>query len=387
MQWYKLTPLDVWMFRDAKPFSPAERAWAGSGAFPPNGHTIAGAIRGLLGSDQELEALKGPFLCGPYQGEKNVLHFHRPLNYEGTNQLVPCSWLDEAHPLHRNKQQMGWDTKRPEPLVSLAPQSDDDDAKADREAFRQFLPTPLMVKLLDPSQNLREKDWKYSDEKEQAQPWIMENRSHNAIEPGTRQVKDSDGYFVEKSIRLHSGWSLAIGLEGVSLTETTVLRLGGEGHRAILSPCPELDEQWERLNALSQSNQNNESQPALAYLVTPGVFERTRRSSKPGGTERSTAQCRAWPWEWNLATPANSNQQPGALVSVATDKAMPISCRIRDKEDGDKSIPAPQVFAATPGTVYYLNQPEKLFQDKATAPKHVRRWRQLGYSELFWISY
>ncbi|MFN5658855.1 MAG: type III-B CRISPR module-associated Cmr3 family protein, partial [Pseudanabaena sp.] len=40
MFWYKLTPLDVLMFRDAKPFSPQERAWAGS-VFPPNNHAIA----------------------------------------------------------------------------------------------------------------------------------------------------------------------------------------------------------------------------------------------------------------------------------------------------------------------------------------------------------
>lgn len=30
MFWYTLTPLDVLLLRDAKPFTPGERAWAGS---------------------------------------------------------------------------------------------------------------------------------------------------------------------------------------------------------------------------------------------------------------------------------------------------------------------------------------------------------------------
>jgi len=46
--WYKLTPLDILLLRDAKPFAPGERAWAGGNVFPPNGHAVAGAIRAAL---------------------------------------------------------------------------------------------------------------------------------------------------------------------------------------------------------------------------------------------------------------------------------------------------------------------------------------------------
>jgi CRISPR-associated protein Cmr3 len=78
------------------------------------------------------------------------------------------------------------------------------------------------------------------------------------------------------------------------------------------------------------------------------------------------------------------------LVSVATDKPVPISCRIRDEKN--VSIPAPQVFAAPPGSIYYLEKPETLFQDnpglnKKGEPHKIQSWRQLGYSEMFWISY
>ena len=40
MPWYTITPLDTVLFRDAKPFAPGERAWAGS-VFPPPSQAIA----------------------------------------------------------------------------------------------------------------------------------------------------------------------------------------------------------------------------------------------------------------------------------------------------------------------------------------------------------
>jgi hypothetical protein len=61
MFWYRLTPLDVLMFRDAKPFTPQERAWASS-VFPPNNHTIAGAILSSFNITGTMQ-LKGAFLC------------------------------------------------------------------------------------------------------------------------------------------------------------------------------------------------------------------------------------------------------------------------------------------------------------------------------------
>jgi CRISPR-associated protein Cmr3 len=78
------------------------------------------------------------------------------------------------------------------------------------------------------------------------------------------------------------------------------------------------------------------------------------------------------------------------LVSVATDKPVPISCRIRDEKN--VSIPAPQVFAAPPGSIYYLNQPQKLFAEdenskQSKALEKANRLRDLGYSELLWVSY
>jgi CRISPR-associated protein Cmr3 len=374
ISWYTLTPLDVWMFRDAKPFSPSERAWAGS-TFPPSGHAISGAIRGLLGDRITLKIM-GPFFCR----EESTLYFPRPLGFDKKTLLVPLDW-DEEHPLAK---QLIYDRSKPCPLVrpTRAQSDHEEDGNCSSQSatqYRRYLPQDVVLKYLETGQ-IDPQSWNLQHEGED-QPWDVETRSHNAIQPGTRQVKDADGYFVEKAVRLHSGWSLAIGLDQDIATPVT-LRFGGEGHRAILERCDDtVGQQWEALQ--QQSHQNyQQGGRSLAYLVTPGVFERNIHGQ---------AMCRAWPWEWKLAHTVNGNQTPGNLVSVATEKAVPISARIRDKKNG--SIPAPQVFAAPAGTVYYLEQPQALFQDQPTKRdkqnneqlNKVHHWRQLGYSELLWI--
>jgi CRISPR-associated protein Cmr3 len=79
-------------------------------------------------------------------------------------------------------------------------------------------------------------------------------------------------------------------------------------------------------------------------------------------------------------------------VSVATGKPVPISGRLRVDsltEPRKTSLPAPQVFAAPPGSVYYLEQPAPLAQDEPELENGrlnvFHRWRLLGYSELLWL--
>ncbi|AFZ34071.1 CRISPR-associated protein, Cmr3 [Stanieria cyanosphaera PCC 7437] len=387
MLWYTLTPLDILLFRDAKPFTPGERAWAGS-VFPPNGHAIAGAIRGLLNNDQKI-TLKGVFLC--YQQK---LYLPRPLNYVGKNLLHPLTWLDKDSPYR----QMIWNRFSPAPLLKKAPDEEEEKENNIARKPRNYLPYSVITKLLD-NKELKSEDW-LCQEREKPQPWSVETRSHNCLDSGTRQVKDADGYFVENAIRLHSGWSLAIGIDKKIPNTPTSMRLGGEGHRVLVEECPELSEQWEKLQQQSQRNYEAGGK-SLAYLITPGVFERIHKDQK--------AVCQPYPWEWKLAHTVNSNQKEGNLVSVATAQPLPISGRVRDEDKNNdelgimnaesknssfsthpsslKSIPAPQVFAAPAGSVYYLNRPDILFQDTDEAPNKVKRWRSLGYSELLWISY
>ncbi len=377
MYWYTLTPLDILLFRDAKPFTPGERAWAGS-VFPPNGHTLAGSLRGLVQTRHDFT------LCGPFLCHDRTLHFPRPLNYIGTQSMTPVPWIQHQEPDHPS-QQMLWDQRRPAPLLATGHGSQNRAESAedvDQAEYRQYLPWEQVECLLK-GQTLSQEDWT-CPEGQSPKPWTVETRPHNAIQSGKRQVKDSDGYFVENAIRLHEGWSLAIGVDSdthKALRDAgipTTVRLGGEGHQALLERVEMLDSQWQALESQSQDN-FAKSGRALAYLVTPGVFERKRNG---------VATCQAWPWEWKLAHTSNANQSPGPLVSVATERPVPISCRIQDRNDGS-SIPAPQVFAAPPGSVYYLNHPQPLFQDQPQTaqglPNKTHNWRRLGYSKLLWL--
>lgn len=265
------------------------------------------------------------------------------------------------------------DDTKPQPLVK-PPESHDNTASLTAnidQKYRQFLPSEVVQKYLETG-DIQPQDWIVKLPHEE-QPWTIETRAHNALESGTRQVKSVDGYFVENAIWLHANWSLAIGIDAEIATPAT-LRLGGEGHRAILQQRNHLDKQWQKLQQISQQNFAKKVR-SLAYLVTPGVFERKH--------DYGYSTCQAWPWEWKLHHTANGNQKSGQLVSVATERSVAISCRMRDTQ-GD-SRPAPQVFAAPPGSIYYLNQPQALFQDDPNKKAHL--WRKLGYSELFWVPF
>jgi CRISPR-associated protein Cmr3 len=377
MYWYKLTPLDVLMFRDAKPFSPQERAWAGS-VFPPNNHAIAGAIRSSFDINRNIQ-LKGAFLCCD-----DELYFPRPFNYVNQNRLVPIAWLKPEHP----SKQMLWDKTKPLPLViGDRTNNDRDEDKHKKSDYRQFLPCKVVLKFLK-NEPLIETDWLVDKDKEkQSQPWKIETRSHNTLEDGTRQVKESDGYFVENAVRLLDGWGLAIAVDLETdkrlrqRQKPLVMRLGGEGHRVLAERCDAFATQWQDLQTASQHNFST-GERSMAYMVTNGVFERVSDRGTPKNSKYKRSICRPYPWEWELAKDSN-----GVLVSVATDKPVPISCRFRNDE-GD-SVPAPQVFAAPAGSVYYLEKPVDLWQNlpENADKKSLKVWRELGYAEMFWINY
>lgn len=362
MKWYIIKPLDILMFRDAKPFTPGERAWAGS-VFPPNGHAIAGSLRKAF--CREKLTMKGPFFCRTKKEETN-LYLPRPLGFVGSKPLVPLEWKKDL-PLN----QALWDKTLPCPLTTVPSKNDKNNDEEDETKYSQYLPWDAVEKYLKEGK-LTESDLKTDDDSE-IKPWKIETRPHNAIAPGTRQVEEADGYFVENGVRMLEGWGLAIALQE-EVKAPAVIQLGGEGHRAILTRCPQLDSQWEKLQKQSKENKKKGGK-SIAYLVTPGVFERKRTDRK--------SYCRAWPWEWQLRYNENPSQTPGVLLSVATAKPLPISCRFRDGDNN--SIPAPQVFAAPPGSMYYLEKPAELFQDDQSNKVHV--WRRLGYSEMLWISF
>jgi CRISPR-associated protein Cmr3 len=365
--WYTIAPVDILLFRDAKPFIPGERAWAAS-VFPPSGHTIAGAIRSIVPGQIELT---GPFLC-----YHNKLYLPRPLNFVNTDRLIPLVW-HKQHPLSG---QIIWDESQPNPLVIQQQDSPSGEQAKTEQKYRQYLPADAIESFLKTGTIAREllivPEAEAKDLNSAQQPWQTETRSHNSIDNQTRQVKDSSSYFIENAIRLLPNWTIAIGLD-IDIPTPEVIRLGGEGHRAILQRCSDLDEQWHPISEVSATNFKS-TKKALAYLITPGIFERQ---------QNHRAICRSYPWEWKLAHTHNPNQTTGNLVSVATEKAIPISGRIRDEDKN--SIPAPQMFAAPPGSVYYLSQPQALFEPlgETKLATRMRALRSLGYSKLLWAKY
>lgn len=383
MYWYKLTPLDVLMFRDAKPFSPQERAWAGS-IFPPNNHAIAGALRSSLGINGNI-TMKGVFLCC----DEN-LYFPRPFNYVNQDPLTPITWLDD--PNHPSKQML-WDKSKPVPLViGDRVNHEHNEDKHKKGDYRQFLPSDVVLKLLK-NEALTEEDCLLNQDREKKdKPWIVETRSHNTLEDGTRQVKASDGYFVENAVRLAEGWGLAIAVDDLTdkklrqQGKSLVMRLGGEGHRVLLERCDAFDKPWNDLQEVSKNN-FEKGDRSLAYMVTNGVFERVTDRGTPKKAKYGRSVCRPYPWEWELADPDNGSSDRQVLVSVATDKPVPISCRFCNDEG--ESVPAPQVFAAPAGSVYYLDRPVDLWQNlpENAEKKSLKVWRDLGYAEMLWIKY
>jgi len=380
MSWFTITPLDVLLFRDAKPFTPGERAWAGS-IFPPSHHVIAGAIRGLLQKDYLLN-LKGIFLA--HNERENVtLYLPSPLNYVGSKMLHALIWKPE-HCLNH----IYWDKTRPCPLITIKTEKDSNEKNLDKneKKYHRYLSSNVIENWLKIGE-IKEEDLLLKNNGKQY-PWIVETRSHNSIETGTKKVKDSDGYFVENCIRMLPNWSLAVKIEInnypqqnqdlnslIEIPEKgTIIKLGGEGHQALLKPCTQLNKQWNNLVQLSQNNYQ-QKRKSLGYLATPAIFERT---------ENNIAKCRPYPWEWKLAYTVNKNQKEGNLVSVATEKPLIISNRF---QSNNNSIPAPQVFASPAGTVFYLNEPEMLFQDTENAPEKVKKWTRLGYGEILWLPY
>jgi CRISPR-associated protein Cmr3 len=164
------------------------------------------------------------------------------------------------------------------------------------------------------------------------------------------------------------------------------MRLGGEGHRVLLERCDAFDTQWNDLQEVSKTN-FEKGDRSLAYMVTNGVFERVTDRGTPKKARYERSVCRPYPWEWDLADVDNGSSDRRVLVSVATDKPVPISCRFRNAEN--ESIPAPQVFAAPAGSVYYLDRPAELWQNlpEYMQKKSLKVWHDLGYAEMFWINY
>lgn len=373
MQWYGITPLDVLLFRESKPFSPGEGSWA-KGLFPPLPSTVFQALRSAL----------------PQYAQKS-----RDLTFLGV------FLLDRSHTL--------W-LPTPKDLLCVArravedeetPEDDFDEETSDWQRLVRLVPTQAMGEIwqnLEGSQPFsamippvlaegeficgRPQPWiKASALAQYLQgqvltntndfhddPWSIQVLPHIHMEGGSRQVKTSEGYFTEVATRLHPGWKLAAAVDAT--LEKTVVRLGGEGHQALIDAIEIAPPSgWEALQAYETPTQKSQS----AYLLTPGLAESVMGEPIYG----------VYPEVWKAD-----------LMGCVSDRAVLWGgvSSIRRRVSGTPNIQAqefallPQRAFVTPGTIYQFHQlPQK--RDRLL-PEHNDNWlttfQTLNYGKLLW---
>jgi CRISPR-associated protein Cmr3 len=374
MNWYTLEPLDVLLFRESKPFSPGEGAWA-KGLFPPLPTVVFQALRSALptyGHRQRDLTFLGPFL----QDGEGTLWFPTPKDLLCVQSYSPADVVAAA----TEEADFEVQTSQWRETVRLTPL-----AEGDRDWQHILYPPqglpPMVPPALDGTQFIcgRPQPWISAAALAQylqginpttpdafcADPWSVQVSPHIHMKSGTRQVRDEEGYFTEVSIRLHSGWQLVAALSGERLPQT-VVRLGGEGHRALVSPIPECAD-WQPLTAATW-------QPSarFAYLLTPGL------------AEIEAEPCYGvYPTDWD---------DRGYLSGCVSDRPLLWGGVSTFRRNGSGTLPEENTFAllpqrafVPPGTIYTFHSPPA---DQALLPNHDRVWRQtfqqLNYGKLLW---
>jgi len=157
----------------------------------------------------------------------------------------PTTWIcgpTRLVPLDQN-----WDANLPlalwsAPACPLVKPTDTDDPQKDQINYRQYLPFEVIEKYLHTGEISRS-DWKTEDESE-IKPWTAETRSHNAIEPGTRQVKMPMVTLSKMQFDSNRDGVWRSHLTKNLKRATPTLRMGGEGHRALFATVRSAGEQW-----------------------------------------------------------------------------------------------------------------------------------------------
>ena len=384
MHWYLISPLDVLLFREAKPFSPGEGAWA-KGQFPPLPITVFQALRSLLPKQTEKEDKKrnleffGPFLVDANQ----TLWLPTPKDLIPLRQYDPNKKDNEPDEETEDWQRL---TRlvSPQDWQELHHSNSPEDSSHRSWEFPCFSSSSLPPLVTPPLKNefvcSRTQSWIEADaffaylegKNNQKQtdftkdPWDVQILPHTKMKAGQRQVADSEGYFTEVATRLKIGWQLVVGMS-TSFTESEVIRLGGEGHQALVSPVKE-----EKLvNQLQQLFVENKPQPDsnFAYLLTPGLAQR--------GDESLYG---AYPSNWEEQLKGCASDRPLLWGGVSQIE--------RGQQKHKEFALLPQRAFVPPGTVYLFerdNLPEQdlLIPQDCSRP-YVKTFTQLNYGKLLW---
>jgi len=381
MQWYSMTPLDLLLFREAKPFTPGEGSWA-EGLFPPLPSPVFQALRSALPPyeqrQRDLEFL-GPFLMDG-QGTlwlptpKDLLCIgNKPSdeketpedeyedtakNWDKTDRLIPNTadvLLSDNTPLSESWQYI----KGSQPLAVMVP------PPLNKNQFICGRPNPwikaeALVEYLQGNPLSDPND--FHDD-----PWEVQVLPHIHMEEGERQVRSEQGYFTEVATRLHPGWQLAMACNA-QIQDKTVVRLGGEGHRALLQPIAP-PQGWKQLQEMTAPD----SDCKCAYLLTPGLAQKMPEE----------AVYSIYPYYWESILQGCISDR--ALMWGGVSQIQRRVTGTLDKQETEFSL-LPQRAFVPPGSIYQFNQlPDQI---ELLLPPQGGPWlqtfQQLNYGKLLW---
>jgi CRISPR-associated protein Cmr3 len=377
LNWYAIEPLDVLLFRESKPFSPGEGSWA-KGIFPPLPSTVFQALRSALpyfGDRQENKNRNLEFLGAFLMDTNNNIWFPTPKDliavgkkpegeeeteddldnqtsdWHRTLRLQPAEYL----------QQDGWshlcfDSDKLSPMVAPTGELKANEFICRPEAWIRL---DILIKYLEGESISNSNNEGKANF--QADPWSVQVLPHIHMESETRQVKDAEGYFTEVAIRMSPGWRLVAGIS--SSIDMTAVRLGGEGHHAIVTSIE--DKKIASLKQLIADFSQPSSEKTFAYLLTPGLaeIEPTVYGVYPSGWHDCLAGC--------------VSDRPLLWGGVSTIK----------RKHGEKAEFGllPQRAFVPPGTVYRFNNRPSTVN---LLPEHGGTWlttfQKLNYGKLLW---
>jgi len=389
--WYRITPLDVLLFRDSRPFSPADGSWA-RGLFPPMPITVFHGLRSLLAPrihkaerTQRNLGFLGPFL-GDDQG---ALWLPTPKDLvcrypNDVGAKKASNRWESVHRLQPAPQDPGWvhlafAQGYPAPMVVMKAVHD----QAQQQNQRLGEPPPwIRADSLAESLNGQENHWKpenfTANPLFHSDPWDAQVMPHIKMQVGTRLVEEADGYFTEVAVRMRPGWhfvvcfdsgpELAPGTEG--LPDQGVIRLGGEGHRAMVERIPEPPD-WQRLSTFETHRENRHR----AYVLTPGLALATNSPAIYGSYPAA--------WSDKLAGCATDRQLMwGGISTIARLEGKPRT----GNEEPDEVAYIPQRAFVPPGTVYVFTSPPSEQQLLPTGESRpwLQTFERLNYGKLLW---
>ncbi|MCI3281177.1 hypothetical protein L5470_09355 [Synechococcus sp. PCC 6717] len=367
LNWYRLDPIDVLLFRDARPFQPGEGSWAKS-IFPPLPITVFQALRSLCAPYTErrhdLEFL-GPFfidlhnqvwvatpkdlICiGNHNADKaDINDIADPAKVKRLARIQPTpkddpAWMYVCHPLGcklrpiveptlgNNEQLQG----RPQPLMRL-------------DALALYLQGKL--------DQLSAKDHFHGV------PWSRQVLPHIYLEEQRRTVREDGGYFTEVANRLEPGWGFVAGINVPNLEG--VVRIGGEGHQAQVYAL--------KTNPLAVLEPFcGQGAETLAYVLTPGLAQVVEEAPIYG----------LYPWEWR-----------DQLVGVVGDRPLlagGLSTVTRRSGQIQLGYSAQRAYV-TAGTLYHFEAPPHPHPQQllsGVAAKARPTFEKLHYGQLLWGS-